>query len=129
MNSITKPKTKVDTEILEQIITEENVERQVIVKCFLKNGSMEQMIRIWQSTFLVPKESSTKSKLLNADNITFFPFWTFIKPNQNYNFTLIFEGLPRDCKVFDLIEEIPQSGGFSITGINRNQTDVYHVQI
>ncbi|SNS68510.1 hypothetical protein SAMN06295967_11637 [Belliella buryatensis] len=129
MNIITKPKTKVDTEILEQILTEENVERQVIVKCYLENGPMEQMIRIWQSTFLIPKESSDKSKLLNADNITFFPFWTFIKPKQKYQFTLIFEGLPRGCKFFDLIEEIPQSGGFSITNIPRNQMDVYHVQI
>ena len=33
------------------------------------------------------------------------------------------------CKVFDLIEEIPESGGFKIYDIRRNKSDVYRVDI
>lgn len=128
METITRPKTEIDAEILEQIVSDEAVEKQVIVKCSFKNGPMEQLIRIWNSTFLIPTGDSHKSKLLNIDNITFFPMWTVIKPFELFQFTLIFEGLSKDCKSFDLIEEIPQSGGFSVLGIPRNQTDVYHVE-
>jgi hypothetical protein len=31
--------------------------------------------------------------------------------------------------VFDLVEEIPQPGGFVIKNIRRNETDVYHIDI
>lgn len=129
MTTKTKQKTKIDTKLLEQIVTDEAVEKQVIIKCMFQNGSQEQLIRIWSTTFLTPREGGNRSKLLSADNITFFPAWTIIRSFETFQFTLIFEGLPKDCLVFDLIEEIPQSGGFSILGISRNQSDVYHVEV
>jgi hypothetical protein len=42
---------------------------------------------------------------------------------------LIFAGLSKAVKVFDLVEEIPQPGGFVIKNIRRNETDVYHIDI
>jgi hypothetical protein len=38
-------------------------------------------------------------------------------------------GLPKKCTVFDLIEEIPEPGGFYIPNIQRNNSDVYHLEI
>jgi hypothetical protein len=42
---------------------------------------------------------------------------------------LIFEGLPKTCNAFDLIEQISQPGGFAVSGIPRNEKDVYHVNL
>ena len=48
---------------------------------------------------------------------------------QDYWFTLVFSGLPKDCKSFDLREEIPEEGGFLVKNIKRNGTDVYRVKL
>lgn len=45
--------------------------------------------------------------------------------NFGRGFTLIFEELSKGCKNFDLIEMIPQSGGFEAFNISRNNMDVY----
>jgi hypothetical protein len=37
--------------------------------------------------------------------------------------------LPKNCDSFDLIERIPEPGGFIYTNIKRNKTDVYHLVI
>ena len=76
----TKPKTRdpkiqVDEEILEKAKQETNMEKQVIVHCFLKASSQEILIRIWNSTYLRDQDSSHKSKLLTAHNITVYPTW------------------------------------------------------
>ena len=68
---------------------------------------------------------SHRSKLIHAENITMFPTWMNVGRKQTVNFTLIFTGLPRHCKQFDLIEKIPEEGGFVIKNIERNNTDVY----
>ena len=39
-----------------------------------------------------------------------------------------FSGLPRSCTSFDLIERIPEPGGFEVRNIGRNKTDVYEVE-
>jgi len=41
-------------------------------------------------------------------------------------FTLIFEGLDKPRKHFDLVEDIPEPGGFII---KRNKSDVYDIFI
>jgi hypothetical protein len=66
---------------------------------------------------------------VHAENISLAPEWTLIPDNKLYRFLLIFDALPRGCSAFDLVEEIPQPGGFHVEGIVRNQTDVYHVDI
>jgi hypothetical protein len=47
----------------------------------------------------------------------------------NYQFTLVFGGLPSGCKTFSLVEEIAQAGGFLVRGIKRNGVDVYRVTV
>jgi len=44
-------------------------------------------------------------------------------------FTLFFAPLPKSCKVFDLLEDIFESNGFKVKGIERNNSDVYFIQI
>ncbi|MPN29566.1 hypothetical protein SDC9_177019 [bioreactor metagenome] len=48
---------------------------------------------------------------------------------KDFWFTLVFSGLPDECTTFDLIEEIPEEGGFFVPNIKRNGTDVYRVII
>ena len=45
-----------------------------------------------------------------------------------YKFTLIFEGLPKSCIQFDLIEIGLGEGCFEFKNIMRNQSDVYYVE-
>jgi hypothetical protein len=101
----------------------------VYVHCHFKNEGGEMLIRIWRSTFLIDRNSSARSELLHADNISFAPLWCVVPAHSTYSFLLIFSGLPKDCTSFDLIEDIPQAGGFFVSGIARNARDVYHVNI
>ena len=124
-----KPKTKVDVAIkydVQQIIDEE---RQVTVHCKYDAGNEGDGIRIWKSTFLYARDSSHKSSLIHTLKISIYPSWTFIEPGKSFYFTLIFSGLPSSCKSFDLIENIPEPGGFFVENISRNDLDVYNVDI
>ena len=87
------------------------------------------LIRIWKTTYLVDHSSGTRSKLLHAENITMAPVWTQIPNGALYSFLLVFSGLPKACKQFDLVEEISEPGGFFIKDIGRNDTDVYHIDV
>ncbi len=108
-------------EEITEVKTLESEERQTIIHCTCGD---DYAYRIWPSTFLIEKESGRKAKLLTAFNISFAPNWTL---NDGKGFTLIFEGLSKGCAVFDLIEEIPQAGGFEVRDIQRNKMDVYQV--
>jgi len=106
-------------------------ERQTILHCTLSRPASggqgwDILVRIWPSTWLV-QEDGTRRKLLFSEGIALFPHWLPVR--LPYTFTLIFEGLDPGCKVFDLVEDIPQSGGFNVTGITRNRTDVYQVKV
>jgi hypothetical protein len=122
----TKPGVEVDT--LPSIAPTTLEDSFVYVHCHYNNTAGGMLIRIWNSTFLVDKGSGSRSKLLHAENISFAPVWTQI-PNGSYSFLLIFEGLPKSCQLFDLIEDIPQPGGFEVRSIARNEKDVYHIDI
>jgi len=101
-------------------------ESQVTIH-FKYTGSMwGDKIRIWKSTFLHAKGSSHRSSLVHVENISVHPTWTHVSAGETINFTLIFSGLPKDCEYFDLIEDIPEPGGFIINDIKRNNSDVYH---
>ena len=84
--------------------------------------------RIWPSTFIIDNQSGKRCQLVFADGITMYPNWTYIEEKSSLNFTLIFNGLPKSCRSFDLVEIIPQAGGFEYRKINRNKSDVYHVE-
>jgi hypothetical protein len=101
----------------------------VYVHCSFSIPSPGMLIRIWQSTFLKDCHSSGQSRLLHAENISYAPQWTMIPDRGTYNFLLIFSALPKSCVLFDLVEEIPQPGGFLVTGIKRNNSDVYKVTL
>jgi hypothetical protein len=57
------------------------------------------------------------------------PEWTYVPEGKTSRFTLIFAPLPKSCEFFDLLEDIPETGGFFIQNIKRNKSDVYHVLI
>ena len=125
-----KEKTKVDTSIVEKAKEQSEIEKQVIVHCtFSSMYPFDTAIRIWPSTLLLDKESEHKSILLHYENIKQFPDWMLVQPFQKVEFTLIFSALPKACKVFDLLEVIPETGGFEVKDIKRNQLDVYHVNL
>jgi len=102
-------------------------EGHVYVHCHFNNGPQESLIRIWKSTYLIPHGSTERSVLLHAENISIAPVWTRMPGNREFRFLLIFSGLPSDCTTFDLLEDIPEAGGFFAGDIARNSTDVYHV--
>lgn len=109
-------------------LTRTQEERQTIVHCTLtesKAGGF-MLIRIWPTTFLIQSDG-TRKKMLWFEQIAPFPQWLPVL--VPHTFTLIFEGLERNCETFDLVEEIPQEGGFEVIGIRRNEMDVYRVEI
>jgi hypothetical protein len=115
---IIKEQEEIETETL---VAEEG---QTIVHCICL---MDAAYRIWPTTYLIENGSGKHAKLITAFNVSFYPYWTL--KNVGQKFTLIFEGLSRDCSVFDLKEDIPQEGGFFVKGILRNISDVYTVEI
>jgi hypothetical protein len=123
----TKPQVDVDTlAAVDPAVLEDS---HVYVHCYFNNTHPNMLIRIWKSTFLIDKVTGTRSRLLHTENISIAPQWTMIPDNRMFRFLLVFEGLPKSCSQFDLLEDIPQAGGFHIKNIGRNETDVYHVDI
>ncbi len=128
MPTIIKP--KIAPEIIASLQEKFEEEKQVIVHCLFPNDyMMGNLVRIWQSTFLVDKFTGFRSQLLFWENISMFPYWTEVPPVKEYQFTLVFSGLPKDCKIFDFVEEIPQEGGFLVSDIERNDSDVYTIKL
>lgn len=120
------PFPEIETEKQSEVESEykvlESEERQTIVHC---SCGEDYAFRVWPSTFLIEHGTSKRAKLITAFNISFAPQWTL---NDGKGFTLIFEGLSKDCSAFDLKEIIPQDGGFEVKGIVRNTMDVYQVR-
>ena len=122
-----KVKPVVEDSVLASIAPSVLEDSYVYVHCSFDNVSRDALIRIWKTTYLVDHNSSSKSSLVHAENISIAPLWTIIPDNSVHNFILIFSALPKSCAQFDLIEEIPQPGGFAVKNIQRNPSDVYHV--
>ncbi|HYC86953.1 MAG TPA: hypothetical protein VEB86_17090 [Chryseosolibacter sp.] len=124
-----KTRPEVDVEVLSAIAPSTLEDSFVYVHCHYDNAGMESLIRIWSTTYLIDKGSGSRSRLIHAENITMAPTWTPVPQGATYSFLLVFEGLPKSCKLFDLIEEISQPGGFEVRNIYRNETDVYHIHL
>jgi hypothetical protein len=120
---IEKPKSKVKISVKPKI----EEESQVIVHCSIP-CEFGMGVRIWKTTFLIC-EDGQKIPIVHWEGISLAPLWTRIFHNGVYNFTLIFKGLPKGCKKFTLKEEIPEPGGFVVSDIRRNKTDVYRVTL
>lgn len=86
-------------------------------------------IRIWPTTFLIAKDVNHRSQLIHAENIPYYPIWKPVALGSRTRFTLIFSGLPADCARFDMVEDIPEPGGFIVRNIPRNELDVYEVRV
>jgi len=115
----------VEAELLEELSQQVEEQGQVVVNIVYPPQQFEYAVRVWKTTFLFSKSSDHKSKMLHAENIAIAPVWTEVAPLKQFTFTLYFEGLPKDVLMFDLIESIPQPGGFLYQGIVRNELDVY----
>ncbi len=124
-----KAKPYVDLDTLAALHPELMNDSYVYVHCHFDNQWQDMLIRIWKTTYLLDRHSSAKAELIHAENITYAPLWTLIPDKQPFTFLLIFTGLPKSCKVFDLLEQISEPGGFHVGNIVRNETDVYHVNL
>ncbi len=124
-----KPANLTDPELLVDLLQQTEESGQITVHITYPPAQHEILLRIWRSTYLISRTSSHKSRLLHAENISIAPVWTPVKAGINFNFTLIFEALPKDVFVFDLAEIIPQSGGFFYASIVRNNEDVYRIML
>ncbi|HEY0030489.1 MAG TPA: hypothetical protein VGC65_07015 [Bacteroidia bacterium] len=122
MSTKTEVITKEEIAVATETLTD--AECQTIVHCVCEQDAF---YRIWASTFLIEHGSGKRAKLITAFNVSLYPDWTPKAAGET--FTLIFEGLSRTCAVFDLQEIIPESGGFHVKGIVRNESDVYNVHI
>ena len=123
-----KPSIIVDPKVNSEILAQVETEGTVIVHCSF-TAVVSTAIRIWSSTFLVDKVSGHKSKLRHAVNIPFALACLAVTSGTTARFTLIFSALPKDCKVFDLNEQVqtPDVRGFNAYNIKRNNSDVYTV--
>ena len=122
---IVEEKTEIAPELLSEV--QIDVEKQVIVHChasYLPN--MPWQLRVWPTIYLFPKESNHRCKLIQHFNIALYPQWQYINKVEHH-FTLVFEGLPKECTHFDILEIIPESGAFEAFNIQRNNSDVYHI--
>jgi hypothetical protein len=124
-----KVKPQLDPDLLVSIDIQLLTDSYVYVHCYFQNEWKDALVRIWKTTFLVDEGSGFRSGLIHAENISLAPLWTLIPDNVTYSFLLIFEALPESCTQFDLVEEIPQPGGFHVTNIQRNHKDVYHITL
>ena len=124
-----KARPSVDMDLLASVHPELLNDSYVYVHCHFNNTWQDMLIRIWRSTVLIDRGSSARSSLVHAENISYAPQWTLIPDLQPFSFLLIFSGLPKSCQKFDLVEEIPEPGGFFVRNIQRKESDVYHVDI
>lgn len=124
-----KVRPKIDIEVLSAISPSALEDSYIYVHCYFNNTYQDMLIRIWKTTYLLDKGSASRAKLIHAENISIAPVWTKIPDGQTYSFLLVFEGLPKSCTHFDLVEEIAQPGGFEVRNIGRNATDVYHIDL
>src|SRR5690606_1052839 len=117
----------IDPVLKRELLEKNEEEKQVIVHFTLYGGNSGEAARIWKSTYLIDVDTQVRYPLLWAEGISFAPKWTMISPTQPLEFTLIFKGLPKRCKTFDLLEIIPEEGGFELRNIRRNNSDVYYI--
>ncbi|MFM7742356.1 MAG: hypothetical protein ACKOBS_01060 [Verrucomicrobiota bacterium] len=86
-------------------------------------------LRIWQSTFLLDRDSVHASAMVGFENISLYPHWTRVPSGRAHRFTLFFEPLPKSVQVFDLSEIIPEPRGWHFPAIRRNREDVYRLDL
>jgi hypothetical protein len=130
LSTHTTPGTRIRSSTRKKLKEQVQEEKQVIVHChYVCTNPYGMYIRIWPSTYLIARDVAHRSELVHAENIPLAPEWMAVPPGARSQFTLIFSGLPKDCQRFDLAEIIPQEGGFFVADIQRNEMDVYEVEM
>jgi len=122
-------KVTICEELKHQVLVLNEEEKQVIIHCSVYAADAGDAARIWRSTYLMDHVTGKRYELLFAEGISYAPQWTLIPSNRPLEFTLVFRGLPKSCRVFDLIEVIPEEGGFEVLNIARTPSDVYYLTI
>jgi len=124
--SIAKPQVEIDDAVKE--LLNHQTEECTIVHC--RYFSTEPTgVRIWPSTFLI-EDGGRRCKLIENFNISIMPEWTFhFVQNEFIRFTLVFEGLSKECNFFHLLEDIQQPHGFYSNKVLKNKSGVYTVEI
>lgn len=123
---IAKPQIEIDASIKE--LVQQQTERCTIVHCRFYSAFADR-VRIWPTTFLIEDDGHRK-KLIKAFNISLMPEWTAHYIIDDYIwFSLVFEGLSKNCREFYLLEDIPEPDGFFTENISRNTTDVYQAEV
>ena len=116
-----------------KLLKQTEQERQIILQCTILPGTISGIIgpvRIWPTTYLVDHENQHSSQLIAAWNISLYPEWFPVLENKKlHHITLIFSALHPNCKQFDLVEDIPESGGFFVKNIIRNRSGIYEVRV
>jgi hypothetical protein len=128
-DTITTTEVVIDEDVKKELLSDIAEEKQIIVNCIINGGNDGTAARIWKSTYLVDNVSKQRSVLLLTIGVSHYPNWTLIPPKSTLRFSLIFSPLPKSTKVFDLVEQIPESGGFYFSGLRRNGADVYQVDL
>jgi len=109
METLQQEKIEISPQLKTSTKTEE--ERQTILHCRHKSF-MSTPLRIWQSTYLI-EDLGRKAKLLKPFDISLMPDWHFSRSINGFcYFTLVFEGLNKECRSFHLDEIIPEPGDF-----------------
>lgn len=121
--STTEIKPKFKPEISFEVAVAGQEERTTIVHCILAEDSF---IRIWPTTYLV-QDDGVRKPMIQAFNIVPYPNWKLVP--AGHRFTLVFEGLDKGCSVFELVEDIPEPGGFRSGPLQRNSSDVYSLEV
>jgi hypothetical protein len=123
---IARPQEETDKALTE--LLQQQPERCTILHCRFFTKELCG-VRIWPSTFLIENDGR-KCKLIKAFNISMMPEWTeHFVVNDFIRFTLVFEGLSKDCLSFYLQEIIPEQYAFHSKEIMRNATDVYFEEV
>lgn len=116
-----------DVFIATELLTAIEEESQVIVHCHMDCTEYADAARIWPSTYIIDNLTGIRYPLVHVEGVSMYPNWTYINEGSSLQFTLIFKGLPKSCTSFDLVEIIPQPGGFECRNIPRNNSDVYYI--
>lgn len=96
---------------------------QITIHIRVKSRSM---IRIWPCIKLRCQQTGKEAKFVHALDVGIHPYWMLLAAGSVY--TLVFEKLDDDCRVFDVVEKIPEFGGLYIPNLHRNEDDVYHLR-
>lgn len=120
------PTIEIAPEIKNALSELSKVNSQVIIHCSI-NLDKNAFVFLKKNTYLKANDGEHISQLVYYENISIDPVRTSFEKGM-CNFSLVFEGLPKDCKSFDLIEETQELCPFTKLNNKRNTSDVYIIK-